>query len=100
VQNVCLRAVGFWPGPENQAIDRKHFTITMSNCALLIVILVCQINFAFNSLDDKTAMVESVILSFTGILVIVKMVIYLWKYNEFIGLLETFDRLVTEGEGY
>jgi hypothetical protein len=43
-----------------KAIDRKHFTITMSNCALLIVIFVCQLNFAFNSLDDKTAMVESV----------------------------------------
>jgi hypothetical protein len=98
VQYFCLRALGFWPGPENQALEGKHFTLTVLNCVFTTLVLMFQLNFALNSTENVSAMMESLLLSSTRFLAIVRMLAYLFKHNEFKVLLETFDQLVTEGE--
>jgi hypothetical protein len=98
VPSGCMRSLGIWPGPENQALDRKHFGLFILNCVFTAFVLVFQLNFAFNSTDDISAMIESLVLSITRILVIIKLVNFLLKYREFNELLEIFDSLVTDGE--
>jgi hypothetical protein len=99
VQSACLRVLGFWPGPENQALQRKHFVLSVMNCVFTISMQVFQLNFIVNGTEDVSVMMESILLFITRIAIIVKMVVYLLKHNELKLLLETFDNLVTEG-GY
>jgi hypothetical protein len=98
LQSVCLRALGIWPGPENQTLRRKHLALSIWHCVFTTIILALQLNFTFNSFDNMSAMIESLVLSLTGILVVIKMLVYLWKRDEFKELLETFDNLVNDGE--
>jgi hypothetical protein len=98
VPNVCLRTLGFWPGPENQARQTKHFAVSVLNCVFMTIVLVVQIDFTFNGSDDLSMMIESLVLSFTCSLTVIKIVVYLLKRNELEELLDTFDSLVTNGE--
>jgi hypothetical protein len=98
VQSVCLRKVGVWPGPENQALHRKHLARTALNLIIISIVLVFELNFAINSTDNLSAMMECLVLGITGIAAILKLAVYLLKHREFKEILETFDKLVTDGE--
>jgi L-lactate permease len=98
VQSVCLRKVGLWPGPENQALHRKHLARTALNLIITILVLVFELNFALNSTDNISAMIECLVSGITRIAVILKLAVYLLKHTKFKELLETFDKLVTDGE--
>jgi uncharacterized membrane protein len=100
VQNICLRKIGFWPGPENQKLHRKYFALLVFNCVCTIIALLIQLNFAFNSTANISAMVESLVSSITGISVIIKITVYLLKHKEFKELLATFDTIVTDGDAF
>jgi hypothetical protein len=98
VQNFCLRFLGFWPGPKNRAEKGKHLALSVLHCILLTMMLVFELYFAFNSVDDMSIMIESLISAYTRILVILKLLIYLSKQKQYRDLLETSDNILIDGE--